>query len=192
MLYNTLTTEALVCGVYDRNTSDRSYLLFTKKAGMIYANARSAREEKSKQRYSLQEFSLVRVSLIKVKRGWRIGSVEAQKNYYQEAVDRESRGSVVSVFRLLRRFVKGEEVSEVLFDFSLKSLGNVSKYIERQSFVLVVIQVKILRLLGYVDKKRISYEVFDVELDKVSDCYSLSIEERMNSLYAQAILVSHL
>ena len=63
MSYQTYTTEALVCGTYDRNTADRSYRLFARELGMLFADARSVRLEKSRQRMALSDFSLVRVSL---------------------------------------------------------------------------------------------------------------------------------
>jgi len=92
MSYATYTTEALVCGSRNNNTSDRAYLLFTEEVGMIWASARSVREERSKQRYALQDFSLIRVSLVKGKSGWRIGSVEATCNPFMEARSRSGQG----------------------------------------------------------------------------------------------------
>lgn len=82
MAYVTYTTDAIVCGTYDRNTADRSYRLFTRELGMLYADARSVRLEKSKQRQALQDFSLIKVSLVKGKAGWKIGSVSEVQNYY--------------------------------------------------------------------------------------------------------------
>src|SRR6056297_1890561 len=97
MAYVTYTTDALVCGTFDRNTADRSYRLFTRELGMLYADARSARKENSKQRQALQDFSLIRVSLVKGKGGWKIGSVTEVKNYYACAINQAARGSVVKV-----------------------------------------------------------------------------------------------
>ncbi|MEX2341217.1 MAG: recombination protein O N-terminal domain-containing protein, partial [Candidatus Paceibacterota bacterium] len=82
MSYKTYTTEAIVCGSRVNNTSDKSFLLFTKDAGMLWAAAKSVREERSRQRFALQDFSLIRASLIKGKSGWRIGSVESDRNYF--------------------------------------------------------------------------------------------------------------
>ena len=48
MSYQTYITEALIVGSFDSNTADKSYLLFTKSAGMLYASARSVREEDRK------------------------------------------------------------------------------------------------------------------------------------------------
>ncbi len=109
MAYATYTTDAIVCGSKDSYTSDRAFLLFTRDGGMLWATARSVREEKSKQRYALQDFSFIRVSLVKGKTGWRIGSVEAMSNPFMEARARSARAGVSAVVKLLRRFLHGED-----------------------------------------------------------------------------------
>lgn len=150
MSYVTYTTEALVCGTYDRNTADRSYRLFTRELGMLYADARSVRKEESKQRQALQDFSHIKVSLVKGKGGWKIGSVSEIKNYYGCAVDQAARGSVVKIVRLLRRFITGEEMHDVLFDEYLAALDFfASARTERRCFEHVFIQ-RILSMLGYI------------------------------------------
>ncbi|MEX0917766.1 MAG: recombination protein O N-terminal domain-containing protein [Candidatus Paceibacterota bacterium] len=116
MAYQTYTTEAVVCGSYDRNTSDRSYLLFTHDAGMLYATARSVREERSKQRYALQDFSLIRVSLVRGKNGWRIGSVENEQNaFLHPSATRVTRTHLLRLVKLLRQFLHGEEAHPELY-----------------------------------------------------------------------------
>jgi len=106
-------------------TADRTYLLFTEVAGMVFATARSAREERSKQRYALQDFAHVRVSLVKGKGGWRIGSVEAITNYYLAAPDRAVRGTVVGVVQFLRRLLTGEESQPAVFIDTVAILSQV-------------------------------------------------------------------
>lgn len=192
MAYATYTTKALVCGTFNRNTADRSYLLFTREAGMIYADARSVREERSRQRYALQDFSLVRVSLVKGKRGWKVGSIEAQKNYYHTATDKEARGSVVSLFRLLRRFVKGEEAAPELFDYVVAAFEELSGSVLKRSFVSIVVQVQVLAVLGYVDKKVIPESVLSIEPKEIAGYYSESVELQVNGLYTHAVSISHL
>lgn len=115
MSHKTYTTDAIVCGTRNSNTADRSYRLFTAAAGMVYAHARSVREERSKQRMALQDFSHVRVSLVKGKSGWRIGSIEALGNYFQQAPNKVARGGVTSIVRLLRRFVTDEDPQPAVF-----------------------------------------------------------------------------
>ena len=116
MTYQTYITEAVVCGSFDSNTADRSYLLFTKEAGMVYANARSVREERSKQRYALQECSHIRVTLIRGKSGWKIAGVEPIQNLYSVTESREARTLLRNTLRLLRRVIHGETVYGNVFD----------------------------------------------------------------------------
>ena len=153
MSYQTYTTEAIVCGSYDRLTADRTYLLFTQTAGMVFATARSAREERSKQRYALQDFARVRVSLVKGKAGWRIGSVESLTNYYLSASDRKTRGTVVGAVQFLRRLVTGEEVNERVFNDVMLLLEHTA-HISATSLdnVFDVFRLRTLAHLGYVAK----------------------------------------
>ena len=192
MAYVTYTTKALVCGTFDRNTADRSYLLFTREAGMLYADARSVREERSRQRYALQDFSFIRVSLIKGKRGWKVGSIESQKNYYHTAVDKDARGSVVSLFRLLRRFVKGEEAAPELFDYVTAAFDELSGKVDERPFVLLTVQVYVLAVLGYVDKKVFPESIWSIQPSYIAGQYSEVIEKQINNLYTHAVSMSHL
>ena len=150
MAYVTYTTEAIVCGTYDRNTADRSYRLFTRELGMLYADARSVRKEESKQRQALSDFSHIKVSLVKGKGGWKIGSVIETRNFYGHALDQAARGSVVKIIRLIRRFVAGEEEHADLFDEYVDALNFFAgKLNERACFERVFIQ-RILAELGYI------------------------------------------
>lgn len=126
MSYKTYITKAIVCGSKDSYTSDRSYLLFTEDAGMLWASARSVRVEKSKQRFALQDFSIIRVSLVKGKGGWRIGSVEAISNPFMECSAREARAGILSVLKLLRRFLHGEEAQPSIYDDAVMALSCLS------------------------------------------------------------------
>lgn len=150
MAYSTYTTEAIVCGGRDRNTTDRSLLLFTREGGMLYAEARGARRETSKQRFALQDFTRIRVSLIRGKSGWRVGSVEAQENYYTSAASREARGSVVRLTKLVRRFTRGEEPHPAVYDFVQRALSLLSSDVSKREFTELYVQVHFLALLGYV------------------------------------------
>lgn len=150
MSYQTYTTKAIVCGTYDKNTADRSFLLFTREAGMLYATARSVRNEASKQRPALQNFTQIRVSLVKGKTGWRVGSVESRLNYYSSAVDRTTRGAVVSVVQLLRRFLTGEEVQPAVYDDVEQALDRIIMQPLESAWVVDVFTLRLLATLGYV------------------------------------------
>ncbi len=192
MSYVTYTTEALVCGSFDQNTADKSFLLFTRDAGMLFATARSVREERSLQRPALQDFSRIRVSLIKGKTGWRVGSVEALQNDFSLATDRQMRSSVVLIYRTLRRFIRGEEASPELFAFVVAALDvSLGVPIERQLFDSAV-QVRILALLGYVDKQEMPSAVGNAEVIDLALLHDLALTVSLTELIAKATENSHL
>lgn len=151
MAYVTYTTKAFVCGSSAHNTSDKSFLLFTEDAGMLYASARSVREERSRQRYALQDFSLIRASLVRGKSGWRIGSVENEMNIFTMAQSREVRGCAVRITKLLRQFVQGEDPQPALFadiEQALQSLSAEPALHARQ--ISDVFTLRLLHKLGYI------------------------------------------
>jgi recombinational DNA repair protein (RecF pathway) len=147
--YKTYTTEAFVCGSTSHNTSDKNYILFTREAGMLWATARSVREEKSKQRYALQDFSHVRVSLIKGKSGWRVGSAEALGNTFLSAQTRFERSLVHATFKQLRRYVHGEIPLVTIYNDVLTLLEK-SKNEQSASRILKLFELRLLSTLGYI------------------------------------------
>lgn len=153
MTYATYITDAIVVGSYANNTADKSFLLFTKRAGMLYASARSVREERSKQRYALQDFSLITVTLIKGKTGWRVGSVDTEGNIFGSALSRQARGSVVRVLKLLRRFVAGEEPHSELYDELLYGLRYLAADTATHRVLAEeIIEARMLSILGYISR----------------------------------------
>ena len=191
MAYATYTTDALVCGTFNKNTADRSYLLFTRDAGMLYADARSVREERSKQRFSLTDFSLIRVSLVKGKAGWKIGSVSVSQNFYNEAADKAARGSVVSLFRALRRFLSGEEPEKNLFAFVVEGLETLAGEVEYRAFLEQAIAVRVLAYLGYVDAAKLPAELSEDRPAELANQEPIH-EKSLENLYTQAVEASHL
>lgn len=148
MAYKTYITEALVCGSYDRHTSDRLYMLFTRDAGMVYAAARSVREERSKQRYALQDFSHVRVTLIHGKSGWRIAGVESLCNYYALCESREARACVRNGILLARRCIQGEVPHAEIFDDVVAAYQGVHTC--DPVLLNMIVSLRMLSALGYV------------------------------------------
>lgn len=122
MSYRTYTTTAIVCGSYDRNQADRSFRLFTESFGLLFATARSVREERSRQRYALQDFSKLQVSLVKGKGGWRIGSVIDHGNAFLQAPNQAARIQIVRLVRVVNRYVHGPEEAGNLFPLLCKAL----------------------------------------------------------------------
>lgn len=145
------TTDALVCGSYDRNGADRTFLLYTASFGMIYATARSVREERSRQRHALQECTLLRVSLVKGKGGWRIGSVVSGPNVFLAAGDRATRTHVIRIIRMVRRFVRGEDANPELYTLTTDALATIQAgQLEHPAAFVDAVVYRMLYVLGYV------------------------------------------
>lgn len=152
MSYAVYTTEALVCGNYASRTADKSYLLFTKDAGMLYAKATSVREERSKQRYALQDFSLVRLSLVRGKSGWRIGSAEIENNIYQLAKSREARIAAIAMVKLIRQFVRGEDPLLTVYEDLKIALKNICNQGSDAPTITDIFTLRLMHHLGYIAK----------------------------------------
>jgi len=194
MAYRTYTTRAVVCGSRDSYTSDRSYLLFTEDAGMIWASARSVRMEKSKQRYALQDFSILRVSLVRGRSGWKIGSSEALGNGFLAATTREERGIVTAMTRLLRRYVHGEEVLPAVFADTVATFDFVS-VAEPDAYdpLLQLYTLRLLHALGYVRTDESIAPLLDAgETSDALVSYEPSLEGMVAKHITQAEEVSHL
>lgn len=159
---------------------------------MLFAEARSVREERSRQRYALQDFSRIRVSLVRGKQSWKIGSVEAVTNDFSAATSREARGSVVSLYRLLRRLIRGEEASPELFDFCQQALSILVLPSTDRAFLESCIQIRLLSALGYVDNEAVPKIIRSCPLEEVVSHQTASLLVQMRVLHDQAIEHSQL
>lgn len=188
MSYKTYTTDAIVCGSRLNNTSDKAFLLFTKEAGIVWATAKSVREERSKQRFSLQDFSLIRVSLVRGKSGWKVGSVDCERNYFLESEAREARLALSSIVRLIRQFVHGEVAHELLFEDTKSAMGLAARGQQTGQDIVDAFTLRLLHKLGYIA----SYPEFESYLTD-SCWYDLpSIPAVAHQAIERAKQVSHL
>lgn len=194
MSYQTYITEALIVGSFDNNTADKSYLLFTRDAGMIYAAAKSVREERSRQRFALQDFSLITVSLIKGKTGWRIGSVQSKGNLFIAANDRAVRGSIVRICKHLRRFVAGEDPHIDLYDEVVLGLHYImNPDLERRVLMEEIILARLLHILGYIaDTNEFGHILKTNIMVALEGTYTDAQVSMLKSATAKAVTVSHL
>jgi DNA repair protein RecO len=192
MSYKTYITEALVCGARASNTSDKSFLLFTREAGMLYASAKSVREERSKQRYGLQEFSYIRVTLIHGKSGWRITGVEPIQNVYALQGAREARALVRNIIRLLRRLIQGEVPHSELYD---EVKGVITRMHEgREEIIEEVLTLRILHSLGYIAPHPELGTVLstDCSIDVILDELEPEMKQARKAIIEGALRESHL
>jgi len=160
---------------------------------MVFAHARSVREERSKQRFALQDFSRIRVSLVKGKAGWRIGSVESLGNSFLEAKTREERGYVSFLITQLRKYVHGEIAMFKVYDDIVDILEALSSYGSSWEKVRRIFMLRLLSELGYIAPLRewkalIEAPEFRAALAEYEDPMETSIEKTL----ASAAQASHL
>ena len=194
MTYQTYITEAIVCGSFDSNTADKSFLLFTRRGGMIYATARSVREERSKQRYALQVFSHITISLVRGKQSWRIGSVESTGNLFAKARSRAVRGSVVSIMKLVRQYIHGEETNFALYDEVVEGLNFLIALSNDESLLIweTYIKARILYQLGYIAPPVEISELMTKSIKEVDEEILIKHKPLFAKLIEEAKKVSHL
>jgi len=159
---------------------------------MLYADARSAREERSRQRMSLQDFSYVRVSLVKGKSSWKVGSIEPRGNFFMEAGDKAARGSVVSLTKFLRRFYGSEEALPDLFEYFLSSLRIVKGEVVSRTVLEHIVMVKLLHELGYVDERVLPQIAHESVAALAAQVIDDDIEAELAPLIEKAVSLSHL
>lgn len=191
MAYPTYITDAIVCGSVASRTSDRFFLLFTREAGMVFAYAKSVREERSKQRYALQECSYIRATLVRGKLGWRIAGVEPLCDLYATAGTREARALLRNLVLLMRRVLQGEVAQPKVFDDVLFACTHASEY--SVPTLELITTLRALHILGYI-APNVAYNNFlegACSLENVSTL-SQEQEKEIKKAIHQALAESHL
>lgn len=190
MAYPTYITDAIVCGSVVSRTSDRFFLLFTREAGMVYAYAKSVREERSKQRYALQECSYIRATLVRGKSGWRIAGVEPLRDLYATAETRQARALLRNLVLLMRRVMQGEVAQPKVFDDVLFACMHASEY--PVSTLGLVITLRVLHFLGYVAPNVAYNNLLTCTLTPEVLSFSGENEKEIKKAVHQALTESHL
>lgn len=114
MAHDVHTTRALVVGSSAVQDANKLFWLLTEDFGLLFASAKSIREESSKLRYVLQDLAEVRISLVRGRGLWRItGAEEVASAGVLQAHEAEIFGKIAT---LLRRVVPTDELYSDLFD----------------------------------------------------------------------------
>jgi DNA repair protein RecO len=152
-MYSKTHTRAFVLGHYDIGEGSRIYRLFTRDLGTVFARCQSSREERSRQRFGLQLLSMCEVSLVRAKSGWRMTNVTPDESLFSaHAHDMRTRGLVVRVLSLVRRFVIGEEESSELFSIVEHGMNALSDSVDADTLraLETLLVLRILNTLGYI------------------------------------------
>lgn len=156
MARHTYTTQAMVLALHPSGEDSRTYVLFTREVGVVYALAKSIRTQRSKLRYALQTHSFVEVTLVRGKEIWRItGAREIRSFYFDGSLSCVQREVVARICSLLRRLIAGEEPNPLLFDKVMRGFEEISRpglSGDRLEGVECVVVLQVLHDLGYVSE----------------------------------------
>ncbi len=152
-------TEAIILESKNRGEANRSFTLFTRDLGVIYAQAQGVRHLKSKLRYALQDMNLVKVDLVRGKEVWRITSATWIHSYDDIKKINHTFACVVKISQLLKRLCAGEGENTPLYEKFKAGLS----FFEKNNFTMeeiadaeVALVLSLLYELGYVEKTYIT------------------------------------
>jgi len=191
MAHEVHTTEAIVLASANVQDSDRLFWLLTEDFGLLFASAKSVREEVSKLRYSLQDLAHVRVSLVKGRGFWRITGayIDGEENQQLTTTKLKTFGRIVT---LVRRLLLKEERNDALFSVVARARIALSSGIHAEDIIETITVARILYHFGYfpyIDGK----DEF-IKSDSLSEDVIYGIEKRKKEILNyinQGLVESH-
>lgn len=148
-------TDALLLEATPRGEADMFMTLYTKELGLIRAQARGVRYQKSKLRFSLQPYMWPYVSLVQGKGVWQI--TNAQTHGYEGFLPERAQRVFTRIMKLVQRLVVGEEKNEQLF-FVLKNTYHTLADRDHSDEALYAIEcgtvLRMLSFLGYIGETK--------------------------------------
>jgi len=154
MSHHIYQTEGIVLERRPTGEAGHNCSIFTKELGLVYGEARGARNLGSKLRYSLQDLSHSKISLVRGRSVWRVTGADLIENFNSSfREEREKLKLCARVFSLLKRLVHGEEKNEQLFIVISEAITFLKKQnLSTDEFICFesILLVRILHNLGYI------------------------------------------
>ncbi len=180
-------TKAFILKTKNMRESNMLVYLYTERFGLIYANAQSIRELKSKMRYHMNKYSFVDIDLVLGRNIWRITGINEIKSSF--SLSNTIWYRLVSLMSdVLLRLCTGEEKNEQLWhEISLfLDEPNKGKNTDSDEYE-IIIMIRILSALGYWNEEDIILSSKDPYIDgiinHVKDNRVFYIDKINNSLY---------
>jgi len=141
------TTHALVLGSAYVQDADRLFWLLTEDFGLIFASAKSVREETSKLRYSLQDLAQPRVSLVRGRGLWRLTGAEENNTAKLNGEEAQALGRIAA---LVRRVMPTDDTNHEVFSILNNARIELSKRTRDPQAVEYITVARVLYQLGYL------------------------------------------
>lgn len=145
-------TEGIILGSRNYGETGKSYSIFTRDLGMIFASAQGVRKISSKLRFVLQDFSYIKVDLVQGKDFWRVTSASKTNKLEQICKNPGTFAVFHNVASLLKRLLAGVEKNEALFIDLINGLTILEKSGEGGDLrnIEAIIVLRMLSNLGYI------------------------------------------
>ena len=157
MPYRIYNTKAIILRNLPLGEADKSIVMFTQDLGLIKAQAKGVRYEKSKLSSKLQDATLSEVGLVRGKNSWRLTSAIEIKNYFRSLRTQKQKLDVFAkILNLILQFVHGEEKNSQLFDILIDAFDFLTDAKLSRSEISTyeaLLVLRILHELGYVSEK---------------------------------------
>jgi len=195
-MYHIYQTEGFILGSVPVKEANRYISIYTKELGLLRGMAQGVRNLRSKLKYSLQDLSYSKISLVRGKEVWRIVNAEKLSFLDKSLQDEKRKVILARIAAFLKRFVRGEERDERLFEEIKNSLYFVEKEEfnnEEIRFFDIVLVLRLLNILGYGPKEKVFDElIYFQEWDKGKLSLVAGNEDKIITFINKAIEQSHL
>ena len=141
------TTPAVVLGSTDVQDANRLFWLLTEELGLVFASARSVREEVSKLRYSLNDLMYTRISLVRGRGLWRVTGAEIIESEKLHTSAAEVFGRIAT---LCRRVVPTDEENPEVFRVVCAAREALVSGLYDEELVEQVTVARVLYHVGYL------------------------------------------
>ena len=150
-MYPKLNSKTFIIKSFDYKENDKVYLLFTDKAGMIYARAISVKRSGAKLQAVLSSSPFLNLTLVRGKNSWRITEARTELAKLKKT---ESLQAFYRVLKLLIKILPTDTKESAVF-LELEKLYKALLAPNREIKDLELIAVhNILSILGYIDSIR--------------------------------------
>ncbi|HEY4489690.1 MAG TPA: DNA repair protein RecO [Candidatus Paceibacterota bacterium] len=157
MPYRIYNTKAVILKSSPHGEADKNIIMLTEDLGLIRAQAKGVRYEKSKLNSKLQEMNLSEVGLVRGKNSWRLTSAIGIQNYFRLLRNQKSKVQVFSrVLNLILQLIHGEEKNSHLFNL-IADAGNflIKKNLSTNEIMIfeLILVLRVLEQLGYINQR---------------------------------------
>ena len=157
-MYQKYQTDALVLGGRENGENDRTFALYTREFGLLWARASAVRKESSRMRYALQNYSHASVGVVRGKRGWRAAGATAVTHAHG---DERAVAAFARIAHLVLRLVQGEEANPYLFAALAEAHSALmQEKCDAFATIEIVCVARILYALGYISTEALSSALF--------------------------------